>query len=282
MASLWEIKDRISSVKSTLKITSAMKLVASSKLRKAQRTIETMRPYESTLKDILSSLGSRAEFIAAPLKEDAKVAVVAVSSNSSLCGGFNTSIIKKTLSYVRDCGSVEVYSLGRKMAESMRREGYPSPEDYTEIIAHPSYDKSCALAQQLVQRFAAGELSKIVLIYSHFVNAVKQVPVVETLLPFTPAADAPSAVAEDFDFIVEPGRGEVADILLPQVLMLRFHAAILDSAAAEHAARTLAMQTATDNAQDLMGSLTLEYNKGRQQKITSEILDLLGGASANK
>lgn len=282
MASLWEIKDRISSVKSTLKITSAMKLVASSKLRKAQRTIETMRPYESTLKDILSSLGSRAEFVAAPLKEDAKVAVVAVSSNSSLCGGFNTSIIKKTLSYIRDCGSVEVYSLGRKMAESMRREGYPSPEDYTEIIAHPSYDKSCALAQQLVQRYAAGELSKIVLIYSHFVNAVKQVPVVETLLPFTPAADAPSAVAEDFDFIVEPGRGEVADILLPQVLMLRFHAAILDSAAAEHAARTLAMQTATDNAQDLMGSLTLEYNKGRQQKITAEILDLLGGTGSQQ
>lgn len=283
MASLREIKDRISSVKSTLKITSAMKLVASSKLRKAQRTIETMRPYESTLKDILSSLGSRADFVAAPLKEDAKVAVVAVSSNSSLCGGFNTSVIKKALSCIREYGSVEVYSLGRKMADSMRREGYPSPEDYTEMVAHPSYDKSCALAQQLVQRYAAGEISKIVLIYSHFVNAAKQIPVVETLLPLSQDADVPGAdQEEDFDFIVEPGRGEVADILLPQVLMLRFHAAILDSAAAEHAARTLAMQTATDNAQDLMGSLTLEYNKGRQQKITAEILDLLGGAGSQQ
>lgn len=276
MASLREIKDRISSVKSTLKITSAMKLVASSKLRKAQKTIETMRPYESALNDILGSLGSKAEFVAAPLREGAKVAVVAVSSNSSLCGGFNTAVIKKTLSFLRDCGSAEVYAVGRKMAETLRREGYPSPEDYMELIAHPSYDRSCALAQQLVARYAAGELSRIVLIYSHFVNAAKQVPVVETLLPFTPADVAASA--DDFDFIVEPGRDEVASILLPQVLMLKFHAAILDSAAAEHAARTLAMQTATDNAQDLMGSLTLEYNKGRQQKITAEILDLLGGA----
>lgn len=280
MSSLREIKDRISSVKSTLKITSAMKLVASSKLRKAQKTIETMRPYESALNDILGSLGGNAEFVAAPLRENATVAVVAVSSNSSLCGGFNTAVIKKTLSFIRDCGSVKVYAVGRRMAETLHREGYPSPDDYSEVIAHPSYDKSYVLAQQLVDRYAAGELSKIVLIYSHFVNAAKQVPVVETLLPFSPSDEGLGADDADgvLDFIVEPGRDEVVSTLLPQVLMLKFHAAILDSAAAEHAARTLAMQTATDNARDLMGSLTLEYNKGRQQKITAEILDLLGGA----
>ena len=294
MASLREIKDRIGSVRSTLKITSAMKLVASAKLRKAQRAIEALRPYERTLAEILSAVG--------PVRSDvpastAPTAIVAIASNSSLCGGFNANVIRKALETIRGCeGPVEVYPLGRKMAEGLRRAGYTADQDYNDLVGHPAYDKSAALARRLAERFERGELSRVVLVYTSFVSASRQEPVAETFLPFT---EIPDQVGDDekssfagpsssfagltgespaTDYILEPDAAALAAQLLPQVMLLKFHAAILDSAAAEQAARTLAMQTATDNAEELLGELTLEYNKGRQQKITAEILDLLGGA----
>lgn len=286
MGSLREIKDRIGSVKSTLKITSAMKLVASSKLRKAQKAIEGLRPYEETLNEVLLSLGGERGFSLKREQEgdkprNEKVAVVAISSNSSLCGGFNVNVFKKAAAVVDGGGEVEVHSLGRKMAEAMRKKGFPSPADYTGLIARPSYEKVTALAGSLSERYMNGELSKVILVYNHFVSNSTQVPVAETYLPFeTVVAKGDAAVSADADdYIVEPSPEEVVRTLLPQVLMLKFYAAILDSAAAEHAARTIAMQTATDNAEDLLGELTLEYNKGRQQKITAEILDLLGGSA---
>ena len=292
MASLREIKDRIGSVRSTLKITSAMKLVASAKLRKAQRAIEGMRPYERTLAEILAAAGPQAVAAsAAPAGADrkdgaaagpGKTAVVALSSNSSLCGGFNANVARKAIETLRACeGAVEVYPLGRKIAESLRRAGYCAAGDYNDLVAHPSYEASAALARTLAERFRLGELSRVVLVYNHFVSAASQVPTVEQYLPFSveelSATAAPQAGSADY--IVEPDAAALVAELLPQVLTLRFYAAVLDSAAAEHAARTLAMQTASDNAEDLLSSLTLEYNKGRQQKITAEILDLLGGAA---
>ena len=284
MSSLREIKDRIGSVRSTLKITSAMKLVASAKLRKAQRTIEGLRPYETTLNEILSEMIAGSAICQTVAAEPAshKIAVVAIASNSSLCGGFNSNVIKKVLETIhgyRDEGfEVEVHALGRKMAEAMRKAGYDSPADYSDVIGHPEYTRSTKLADSLVKRFESGELSRIVLIYNHFVSTSKQVVEVEQYLPFENAATAKAPETDsESEFIIEPSPEEVIKTLMPQVLMLKFHSAVLDSAAAEHAARTVAMQTATDNAQDLLGELTLEYNKGRQQKITSEILDLLGG-----
>ena len=316
MASLREIKDRIGSVRSTLKITSAMKLVASAKLRKAQKAIEGMRPYERTLAEILAAIGplrpgEPATRRPSSLSADAEtgfgatnpaaaelsssgnaaavktgpIAIVAIASNSSLCGGFNANVIRKTLETIRACeGEVEVFPLGRKMTEAMRRNGYPGVKDYNDLIGHPSYEKSAALARELAGRYQAGEFSRVILVYNHFAAAASQVPTVEQYLPFDGAdlADCHSWLdresPEDVDYILEPDAETLVSKLLPQVLMLKFHAAILDSAAAEHAARTIAMQTATDNAEDLLGELTLEYNKGRQQKITAEILDLLGGA----
>ena len=294
MSSLREIKDRIGSVKSTLKITSAMKLVASSKLRKAQKAIEGLRPYEEALDDILSSLrsGGKGTAVLKPAsvptdalptdgeeKAPGKVAVVAISSNSSLCGGFNANVIRKVSEVIREYkdSPMEVYSLGRRMADAMRKSGFPSPADYTDLIAHPSYDKASALAQSLADRYMKGELEKVVLVYNHFVSSSRQEPVSEVYLPFSYASPEHPGTGEEDDYIVEPSVPEVLESLVPQVLMLKFYAAILDSAAAEHAARTIAMQTATDNAQELLGDLTLEYNKGRQQKITAEILDLVGG-----
>ena len=284
MASLREIKDRIGSVRSTLKITSAMKLVASAKLRKAQRAIEGMRPYERTLAEILGAVGPQGVTASAAAESGSgpgRTAVVAIASNSSLCGGFNANSARKALETIRACeGAVEVYPLGRKIAEALRRAGYPAAEDYSGLVAHPSYETAAALARTLSERFRNGEISRVVLVYNRFVSAASQVPTAETYLPFS-AADLPTGEdpqADGTEYLVEPDPAELVAQLLPQVLMLKFYAAILDSAAAEHAARTLAMQTASDNAEDLLGALTLEYNKGRQQKITAEILDLIGGS----
>ena len=317
MASLREIKDRIGSVRSTLKITSAMKLVASAKLRKAQRAIESLRPYERTLAEILAAVGpavaspQRAdgnsmtgwrspqtpcvaslpgEFAEKPISDppsttpthNAPTAIVAIASNSSLCGGFNANAARLALETIRACeGGVEVYPLGRKMAEALKRAGYSSDQDYNDLVGHPSYEKSTALARSLAERFQQGEIGRVVLVYNRFRSASSQEPVAEEYLPFTApviqSENEGSPSAEEY--ILEPDAEALVAQLLPQVMLLKFHAAILDSAAAEQAARTLAMQTASDNAEDLLGELTLEYNKGRQQKITAEILDLLGGAS---
>lgn len=312
MASLREIKDRIGSVKSTLKITSAMKLVASSKLRKAQRAIENLRPYEEELSKILSELSG--DLSAAGLRDSSAipsveddgactgrtvsggplaeseegmerngssavrnaVAIVSISSNSSLCGAFNGNVIKKTLELAKDLedkgSKVTVYSLGRKMADAMKKAGYPT-DDYSQFITKPTYAAASRIAKGIQDEFG-----DVILVYNHFVTTAKQVVVVENL---TSSGSSATFVkdSEDEEYIIEPGRKEVLEKLGPQVLMLRFYAAVLDSAAAEHAARTIAMQTASDNAQDLLSELTLEYNKGRQQKITAEILDLVGGIS---
>ena len=317
MASLRETKDRIGSVKSTLKITSAMKLVASSKLRKAQNAIESLRPYEAALREILissmsgvssksavsSKFGASSEaagdsqIIGVTLKgtsidagyENAqedfaspispKVAVIAISSNSSLCGGFNANAIKTVTEQLReltaDGTEVVVYSIGRKMADAMKKAGYPSPADYSEISARPSYAEVAGLAGEIYKAFAEGKYSRVLLVYNHFVSTSKQKVVVEQYLPFEMPSKGVS-LPENY-FIFEPGAGSIISELLPKVINLKLFASLLDSAAAEHAARTVAMQTATDNAQELLSDLTLEYNKGRQQKITAEILDLLGG-----
>ena len=319
MPSLRETKDHIASVRGTLKITSAMKLVASAKLRKAQRTIETLRPYEHELNSIYSSLvrgrdgaaddlgktvaahglvngrgpagrlggmersGSFSEGIgsAAPESYDSgKVAVVAIASNSSLCGGFNANIARKVLELVDFLGcEVEVHSLGRKLSDAMRRAGKPSPADYSELVAHPSYEALTALARSLVERYRSGELSRVLLVYNHFISTAKHEVTVETYLPFVPELTDASPCCDASAYIVEPSASEVAAQMLPQLMMLKFYAAVLDSAASEHAARMLAMQAATDNANELLSQLTLEYNKARQQKITAEILDLVGGSA---
>ena len=292
MPSLKEIKGRIGSVKSTLKITSAMKLVASAKLRKAQQTIEGMRPYERKLQEMMERLVAQAggagtsEWSVRPAIEDEdaapvrqKVALVAFASNSSLCGAFNANAVRLALDTVRSYGDADitVYSIGRKMAESMRKAGYPSPEDYQQLADKPSYAPAAELAESLMEAFHEGRLDRVDLVYNHFISSGKQVPVRETLLPM--GGVIPSEAKEsDVDYILEPSAAELLAELLPKSLRLKFYTALLDSNASEHAARTVAMQTATDNGEDLLQELTLQYNKSRQQKITSEILDLAGGS----
>lgn len=289
MPTLKEIKGRIGSVQSTLKITSAMKLVSSAKLRKAQSAIENMRPYQQKLQEILAlaSGGETDSVSSALLRSHVRVnapetepvspdtVIVAMASNSSLCGGFNANAIAKAKEVLKEHPKATVYSVGRKMADAMRKAGYPSPKDFTELSEHPSYGPVSDLVDKLIE-----DDVDVILVYNHFVSTGKQVPVAESL--FSSSTDTPGTEAkgDDKDAIIEPSKKELLESLYPKTLKIKVYAALLDSAAAEHAARTVAMQTATDNGEDLLAELTLQYNKGRQQKITNEILDLAGGQQA--
>ena len=308
MASLREIKNRIASVKSTLKITSAMKMVASAKLHKAQTAIGNKIPYEQKLHRMLSGMlqdddlqmalqkelgfgaGSRSpielqdtplDFL--PEKESvSRVAVVVFSSNSSLIGAFNANVIKKFSETMRSLSAngyskedIDIYTVGRKVAEAVRRDGHASFKDLPELSDKPDYAKASSLASELVERFANGEVGQVVLIYNHFASMSSQPSVRENYLPM--ALHDYNETSEPVDYILEPDPLTLVRELLPLVLTLKVYTVALDASAAEHAARTLAMQVASDNAKDLISELTLAYNKGRQQEITAEILDLVGG-----
>ncbi len=299
MSSLREVKDRIDSVRSTLKITSAMKLVASSKLRKAQRVIESMRPYQQELERILSAvLLQGTDCIRQPEMQSEAPAggslspedqaarpkiILAFSSNSSMCGAFNANVIKKTLETFNILISkgleVQVWGFGRKVTDALRSNGTPAARDYSSLVSHPDFAQVAAIASELRSMRADGSISDAILVYNHFVSTGRQQVTVESFFE-TGLREQSSDVAGDYtDYIVEPSREELLEKLLPQVSDLKLYTTLLDSAASEHAARMVAMQAATDNGQELLSELTLEYNKGRQQKITSEILDLVGGAA---
>ena len=281
MATLKETKARIASVRSTLKITSAMKLVASAKLRKAQQAAENCGAYERELASILEAISVAGErFPVGAGNDGGKVAVVALSSNSSLCGGFNNNVIKKAREVIAEIGaeSVELYAIGRKIADALAKTGLKSVRDYADLSAHPFYSEAAALADELVDGYNSGRFSKVILVWNHFISTASQKPFVETYLPFKHKEADSSSVEELLaQYLIEPDLKELYAELLPKTLRLRIYSLLLDSAAAEHAARTVAMQTATDNGNEILEDLTLEYNKSRQQKITGEILDIAGG-----
>ena len=283
MATLKDIKGRIGSVKSTLKITTAMKMVASAKLLKAQNAIEGMLPYEQSLKRTLDELLKqvRLESGLSEQRPPKRVTLVCIASNSSLCGGFNADAIREVrlrLDALKREGAEEitVLSVGRKMAEAMRKDGYPSPEDFTELSAKPSYEEAAALSDRLVDDFRKERTDRVELVYNHFVSTAVHRSVCETYLPMAAAAPSEGEQPEE-EYIIEPDKEELLTVLLPKTLKLKLFTVLLDDSAAEHAARTVAMQTASDNAEDLLQELSLEYNKSRQAKITAEILDLAGG-----
>lgn len=306
MASLKEIKGRIASVSSTVKVTSAMKMVASAKLRVAQKRIGNMVPYESMLRDILSGVLKDASSVSDALTQGREqvrnVAVLCFSSNSSLCGGFNNNAIREAAKVVDEYGAkgvgVAVYAVGRKMAAAMHRKGFDSPADYSSLSGSPTYDAAAALAKELMDGYRSGRFDRVELVYNHYKSASSQTVVREVYLPLSledslaamcrcarrpsDAAGATSGAAQtpatEPDYIYEPGKERLAELLLPKVCLLKVYTVLLDTSAAEHAARTMAMQMATDNGNDLLSELTLQYNKGRQQKITNELLDIAGGS----
>lgn len=292
MASLKEVKTRIASVNNTRKITSAMKMVASSKLHRAQQSIENMRPYQMRLEKMTSTFVAHLEGdVSSPYAEQRevhRVALVIYTSNSSLCGAFNMNVIKafhRKLQEYRQAGVeiVAVYPLGRKAADAARKSGFTDFEDYAALLDHPAYDPAARIAATLMEAFDRHELDHVDLIYHHFHSVGKQVLTDEVFLP---VSLAPSTNEENNDsflsfrdnYIVEPSVEALLDELIPKSLYLKLYTALLDSLASEHAARVMAMQVATDNADELLRQLTLTYNKTRQQAITTELLDIVGGS----
>lgn len=281
---LKEIKQRIHSVKSTQKITSAMKLVAAAKLRRTQTSIENLRPYEQKLKSILSSfLGNMSVDSAFTVSREVnKVVVIPVSSHTTFCGAFNSNVIRLAKDIVAEYSStgveVEVMPVGKKMHEAFKKQTTCIVDTLLKQAGNPSYADVSTVAEELMRRFYVEEIDKIELVYTHFVSAGKLVLQRETLLPFDISAYASESINHSTDYIVEPGKVELMQNLIPKVVTMCFYAALLDSSVAEHAARMVAMQVATENADDLISELTLEYNKCRQQAITNEMLDIISGS----
>ena len=290
MASLKEVKTRINSVKSTRKITSAMKMVASAKLHKAQGAIENMLPYQRKLNKILTNFLSADLPVESPFcveRPVKRIAIVAFSSNSSLCGAFNANVLKmflQTVGEYRELGqdNILIYPVGKKIEEAVKKLGFFPQGSYQRLADKPSYDEAAALARLLMELFLEKNIDRVELIYHHFRSMGIQELLRERYLPIDLSAvhneDGKTGMVNDY--IIEPSAAQLIADLIPQVLSQKIFTAALDSNASEHAARTLAMQIATDNANELIQELTKQYNKTRQQAITNELLDIVGGSMA--
>lgn len=284
MANLKEIRNRIGSIKSTMQITSAMKMVSAAKLKKAQDAIIAMRPYSSKLTELLQNLSTTLDGEIGGAytnqREVSKVLLVVVTSNRGLCGGFNSSIIKETIRNIEENYSnvsVDIFGLGKKGADVLGKE-YNVIETNNEIFDKLTFANTAEIAEKLMHLFVDGTYDKIEIIYNQFKNAATQIPQVEDFLPIKAVAEGQSN--SNTDYIFEPSKEEIILELIPKSLKMQLYKAVRDSFAAEHGARMTAMHKATDNAKELRDELLLTYNKARQAAITNEILEIVGGAEA--
>ncbi len=299
MASLKEVKARIASVTSTQKITGAMKMVSSAKLKKAERAIESIEPYQDRLNGILNNfLKTETDFKSelADIRPVNRLAIVVFSSNSSLCGAFNSNVIKQlnaVLEEYKHLGkeNIEIYPIGQKVYSAAVKMELNVQGNFRSFADKPSFDAiTDNVTNVIVDKFVKKELDKIIVIYHHFKNTSSQILISKTFLPisFDTTADTNNDGVVDnndipvsnADYIVEPNKAAVLEVLIPKAIKTKLYACLLDSNASEHAARVVAMQTANDNAESLISDLTILYNKTRQAAITSELLDIVGGAAA--
>ncbi|MHA3788456.1 ATP synthase F1 subunit gamma [Flavobacterium hauense] len=285
MANLKEIRNRITSVSSTMQITSAMKMVSAAKLKKAQDAITAMRPYSEKLTELLQNLSATLDSdnggVFAEQRPVNKVLIVAITSNRGLCGAFNANVIKqiKNLQAAYAGKEVDVLAIGKKGNDVLRKT-CNVVDNKSEIFDTLTFENVAEAAQSLMDKFAAGEYDKIELVYNHFKNAATQVVLTEQFLPLEPAAKDEKAANNVTDYIFEPTKEEIVLSLVPLSLKTQLYKAVRDSFASEHGARMTAMHKATDNATDLRNQLKLTYNKARQAAITNEILEIVGGAEA--
>jgi F-type H+-transporting ATPase subunit gamma len=288
MPNLKEIRNRITSVGSTMQITSAMKMVSAAKLKRAQDAITQLRPYAEKLQEILGNLSATldlSENAYSDARPENRVLIVGITSNRGLCGGFNNNIIKRVTYLVNDVyadSDVHVLCLGKKIKDSYKRtENYyinENIQDVEDIFAQLTFENVSHIANDLMERFVAKEFDKVVIVYNKFVNAASQDVRTEQFLPIVPSVQKENESAGDYIF--EPSKNEIVADLIPKSLKIQLFKSILDSFASEHGARMTAMHKATDNAKDLQKSLKLSYNKARQAAITNEILEIVGGAEA--
>ena len=285
MANLKEIRNRISSIGSTMQITSAMKMVSAAKLKKAQDAITAMRPYSSKLTELLQNLSATLDSDAggaySKQREVSKVLLVVVTSNRGWCGGFNSSVIKETTQNIvanYQGVDVDLLTIGKKGNDILSK-SYPVIDVRNDIFDNLTFDYVAEVAEKIMKLYSDGTYDKIEIIYNRFKNAATQIPQVEQFLPIKPVEGDTNASA---DYIFEPSKEKIVLELIPKSLKTQLYKAVRDSFAAEHGARMTAMHKATDNATELRDELKLTYNKARQAAITNEILEIVGGAEALK
>ena len=283
MASLKEIKIRLASIRNTQKITSAMRMVSSAKLHHTQTIVEHMLEYESKLSAILRGTLSAESDMSSPyaaVREVKQVAIVAFSSNSGLCGAFNANIWKELTvrlhQYEADGITVRIYPIGKKVADELHKAGYQTNDSFLTIGDKPAYEDASRLATTLMELYISAQIDRVELLYHHFKNMAEQILTEKVFLPVSLQEADPESASSNY--ILEQSAEQLLALLLPKVLHLNIYTTLLDTVTSEHAARMLAMQTANDNANDLIQELTLQYNKNRQQAITNELLDIMGGS----
>ena len=287
MASLKEIRGRIASIQSTRKITSAMKMVSAAKLKRAQQAAENYTPYMEQLTAMAESFIHSGDETLLPVTEMRplqNIAIVAFASNGSLCGAFNSNIFKKLQEIIThyraqapQC-NITVYAVGKKVADWAEKRNIAHENLGEELTEKPSYQVVSEKADRLMDFFREKKFDKIDLLYNHFKNTAVQHVRQASLLPIVPADSQKTKI--NTDYIVEPGKAELVSVLIPKILRSEVYGALLDSVASEHGARTTAMQLATENADQLIQDLNLQYNKMRQGAITKELLDIIGGSAA--
>ncbi len=283
MANLKEIRNRISSVGSTMQITSAMKMVSAAKLKRAQDAILQMRPYANKLTELLVNLSSSldsaegGEF--STERKINNVLLVPITSNRGLCGGFNANIIKQTLSLINDYkdNNISILSIGKKSSEYFKNNNYTPISTHDEVFNNLNYEGIAQISEDIMQMYLDEKFDKVILVYNQFKNAATQNVMSENYLPVESPQEEDSTIG---DYIFEPEKKEIIEQLIPKSLKTQLFKAVLDSHASEHGARMTAMHKATDNASELKKDLTLSYNKARQAAITAEILEIVGGAEA--
>ena len=284
MANLKEIRNRISSVESTMQITSAMKMVSAAKLKKAQDAIIQLRPYADKLTEMLINLSSTLDGgegnAYSTIRQEKNILFVTITSNRGLCGGFNSNVIKKTRTLInenyKDCHS-SIMSIGKKASEFFSKNNYNIISSHDELFNNITFDQVSKIADTIMEGFRDANYDKVILVYNQFKNAATQIIMCENYLPVETPDDNSKNIG---DYIFEPTKEKIVNELIPKSLKTQIFKAILDSHAAEHGARMTAMHKATDNANDLKDDLTLYYNKARQAAITGEILEIVGGAEA--
>ncbi|MEM7550678.1 MAG: ATP synthase F1 subunit gamma [Bacteroidota bacterium] len=289
MANLKEVKNRINSVQSTQQITKAMKMVAAAKLRRAQDKIIELRPYAQKLDEILGNLGGE-ENTSSPyyeLRDINKVLIIAISSDKGLCGAFNSNVFKTTNRLIEDkyqslfnSGNVDILPLGKRSFEFFSKRDYSVISDYYEIFSDLSFEKARTVAEFAMNKFASGDYDRVHVVYNEFKNVATQILKTDQLLPIDSSVSDDNLSAVENDYIFEPNRNEILEDLIPRSVKIKFFKSVLESNASEHGARMTAMDKATDNANELLKELKLTYNRTRQAAITTEILEIVGGAEA--
>ncbi|MDD2797156.1 MAG: ATP synthase F1 subunit gamma [Bacteroidales bacterium] len=294
MANLKEIRLRITSVKSTQQVTSAMKMVSAAKLRKAQDAILQMRPYAQKLQEILAQVSQNIDPGAnkkyAARDQVKRILLIPITSNRGLCGGFNANVVKRTTELVNGVyaeyyskGALDILAIGKKANDGLRVRGIKVKQSNNEILDTPTFAEVSILAESVMEAYASGTYDKVVIIYNQFRNAAVQILQEEQLLPAVIEKKVVASVETKgyaLDYYYEPSVEGIVSVVIPKSLKIQFFKAILDSLASEHGARMTAMHKATDNAGDLIKQLNLTYNKARQAAITNEILEIVGGANA--